>query len=110
MVGVQRRGEGSKFAVTSLPASSLDVQGTCIVCQRASVCGLKDPCKNSLFPCSKTREGAHPAVKVERGLRGVRFKTAPDSVVCVRVCAALTLIQVELCCAQSQTDVLAVNM
>lgn len=43
----------------------------------------KTPVRPAYLPCSKTREGVYPAVKVERGLSGIRFKAASGSLLCV---------------------------
>lgn len=43
----------------------------------------KTPVRPAYLPCSKTREGVYPAVKVERGLSGIRFRAASGSLFCV---------------------------
>lgn len=43
----------------------------------------KTPVRPAYLPCSKTREGVYPAVKVERGLSGIRFRAASDSLFCM---------------------------
>lgn len=44
----------------------------------------KAPVRPAYLPCSKTQEGVYPAVKVERGCSGIRFRaTLGSSVLCI---------------------------
>lgn len=68
----------------------------------------KTPVRPAYLPCSKTREGVYPAVKVERGLSGIRFRAASGALFCLchrgknPLDCSCSVVQVELCCTQSQ--------
>lgn len=69
----------------------------------------KTPVRPAYLPCSKTREGVYPAVKVERKFSGIRFRGQPlalSSDCAVRenpLCCSGSVVQIELCCAASQS-------
>lgn len=69
----------------------------------------KTPVRPAYLPCSKTREGVYPAVKVKRKFSGIRFRGQPlalSSDCAVRenpLCCSGSVVQIELCCAASQS-------
>lgn len=73
----------SKSTLWLPPASGLYVGGACSVSTGFHAV-TKAPVRPAYLPCSKTREGVYPAVKVARGLRGIRFRATSGSL--FRVC------------------------
>lgn len=86
--------EGVNFLHGFPPASGL---GSMQCVSRGFHAVTKTPVRPAYLPCSKTREGVYPAVKVERGLSGIRFRAASGSLFCVCRQGKPTLL-LQFCC------------